>query len=80
MSTVVVLYVFPFAGDHARVSDIVSEVERRDLRAATARLHQATEGHSSSSSSSGNGSGSETLLMETEQDLDIPQQQQDGSI
>jgi hypothetical protein len=28
------------AGDHARVSDIVSEVERRDLRAATARLQQ----------------------------------------
>ncbi|KAF6264861.1 hypothetical protein COO60DRAFT_1481158 [Scenedesmus sp. NREL 46B-D3] len=27
-------------GDHARVSDIVSEVERRDLRAATARLQQ----------------------------------------
>jgi hypothetical protein len=27
-------------GDHARVSDIVNEVERRDLRDATARLLQ----------------------------------------
>ncbi|WIA32918.1 hypothetical protein OEZ86_006088 [Tetradesmus obliquus] len=31
-------------GDHARVSDIVSEVERRDLRAATARLQQQQQG------------------------------------
>lgn len=31
-------------GDHARVSDIVSEVEQRDLRAATARLQQAAAG------------------------------------
>jgi hypothetical protein len=31
------------AGDHARVSEIVSEVERRDLRAATARLQQQQE-------------------------------------
>lgn len=35
------------AGDHARVSDIVSEVEQRDLREATARLQQAAAGGSS---------------------------------
>jgi len=34
------------AGDHARVSDIVSEVEQRDLREATARLQQAAAGGS----------------------------------
>lgn len=56
------------AGDHARVSDIVSEVERRDLRAATARLHQATEGYSDSSS--------ETVVMQAEQSYDAPQQWQ----
>lgn len=33
-------------GDHARVSDIVSEVEQRDLREATARLQQAAAGGS----------------------------------
>lgn len=32
------------AGDHARVSDIVSEVEQRDLREATERLQQAAGG------------------------------------
>lgn len=41
------------AGDHARVADIVSEVERRDLRAATSRLHQHQQSAGSSTGSPG---------------------------